>query len=161
MIQSQSIPAKKAWEEKIRPSEQKYKERLMKKYGIGESDIVHGSGGFPDWMLVTPKSELLFFEVKPKTGKKNLNDKQIKAVRILLKSHKCKVFIVKYHKVREDVEFDPPEELTAEKLDEMVANQEAKHSPADSAWITTYLKIGQRNKAVAKAKKHGIILKDV
>jgi len=108
-----SKTARWSWRHKIRPSEEGYRKSLTRKYGIKKSDIVH-AGGFPDFMLITKKRELHFYEVKSRKDK--LNPDQRNAIKILLMSKKAKVFLVKYSGKGKQIKYEKPVTLTLKNL---------------------------------------------
>ena len=109
-----SKKSENSWRNKIRPSELKYKNILMKKYGISETDIIHGASGFPDWMLLTKRGRLHFYEIKSMNDK--LNDLQIGTIHILIKSKKCLVYLVTYIGAGKSIKYKKPKKLTLKNL---------------------------------------------
>ena len=109
-----SKKSENSWRNKIRPSELKYKNILMKKYGVSEADIIHGAGGFPDWMLITKGGKLHYYEIKSMNDK--LNGLQKRTTQILIRSRKCFVYLVKYIIIDKHIKYKKPKRLTLKNL---------------------------------------------
>lgn len=90
----------------------------MQRNKIGEESIVHGSSGYPDWMLITTAGQLLGYEIKPEgsSASSRLNGLQRKTAEILLKSKACRLFLVHYTATDGTLSYGPEIELTLANL---------------------------------------------
>jgi hypothetical protein len=92
----------------------------MDRLGIEDVQILHGSAGFPDWIVLTNDLQLQGYEIKPVgTGKDSrLNGLQYKAAVILLSSSAWELFLVRYVGSGSDIRYVEEIELTLDNLDD-------------------------------------------
>jgi len=91
--------------------------RVTKVIGVDRKRIIHHNG-LPDLMVVKETGKIAFYEVKPKEGPQDktlLNNKQKETVRHLLDMG-FEVFMLRYKKQRNKLQYYDPEPITQENL---------------------------------------------